>query len=68
MNYDDDNVWKKLYRRWWWFGQFVLIPLIVYGVIDWLTKSFVLAISLALFSFVVWTIIFFVKGLYKEIL
>jgi hypothetical protein len=67
MNDDEDNIWKKLYRRWWWSGWFVIIPLIVYGVIDWLTKSFVLAIILAIVFFVVWTIIFFVSGLSKEI-
>jgi hypothetical protein len=67
MNYDEDNIWKKLYRRWWWSGFFVIIPLIVYSVIDWLTKSFVLAIILAIVSFVVWTIYFFVSGLSKEI-
>lgn len=67
MNYDEDNIWKKLYRRWWWSGWFVIIPLIIYGVIDWLTKSSVLAIILAIVSFVVWTIIFFISGLSKEI-
>lgn len=67
MNYDEDNIWKKLYRRWWWSGWFVIIPLIVYGLIDWLTESFELAIILAIVSFVVWTIIFFISGLSKEI-
>lgn len=65
---EEDNFWKKLYRRWWWSGFFIIIPLIVYGVFDWLTKSFVLSITFTLVSFVVWTIIFFVKGFYKDIL
>ena len=68
MSYDDDNFWKKLNRRWYYFWGFVLIIVIVYGVIEWLTKSFELAIIFAIISFVIWTIIFFKKGVYKEIL
>jgi len=69
MNYnDEDNFWKKLYRRWWWLSWFVIEPLIVYIAILWITNSLVLAITLAIVAFVIWTIIFFVKGIYKEIL
>jgi hypothetical protein len=68
MSYDDDNFWKKLVRRQYHLLEFVLIPLIIYGIIEWLTKSFVLAITLAVISLVIWIIIFFKKGVYKEIL
>jgi len=68
MSYDDDNFWKKLVRRKYHLVEFFLIPLIIYGVIEWLTKSFVLAIILAVISLVIWALIFFVKGIYKEIL
>jgi hypothetical protein len=68
MNNDDDNFWKKLFRRRFWLGHFVLTPLIVYVSILWITNSLVLAIAFAIAAFVIWTIIFFVKGIYKEIL
>jgi len=68
MNYDNDTFWKKLVRRQYRLVEFVLIPLIVFGVIEWLTKSFKLAIILAIVAFVIWIIIFFVKGIYKEIM
>ena len=67
MDYsDEDNIWKKLYRRNWWLGWFVVIPLIVYIAIVEVTKSFELAITLAIVSFVIWTIIFIVSGIYKD--
>jgi len=68
MNYNDDNIWKKLYRGYWWLSWFVIEPLIVYIAFLWITNSLVLAITLAIVAFVIWTIIFFVKGIYKEIL
>jgi hypothetical protein len=67
MSYED-NFWKKPVRRQYHLLEFILIPLIVYGVVEWLTKSFALAIALAVISLVFWIIIFFKKGVYKEIL
>ena len=68
MNNDDDNFLKKLFRRRFWLGHFILTPLIVYIAILGITNSSELAIILAIMSFVIWTIIFFIKGIYKEIL
>jgi hypothetical protein len=68
MNYDDDNFWKKLSRRWYYLMGFVVITATVYSAILWITNSIELAIILAIVAFVIWTIIFFVKGTYKEIL
>lgn len=66
INTDEDNVWKKFYRRQWWLGWFIIIPLIVYLAIVELAKSFVLAIILSIFSFVIWVIIFFKSGINKD--
>ena len=68
MNYDDDNFWKKLERRRYYLMGFVVITATVYIAILWITNSIELAIILAIVAFVIWTIIFFVKGTYKEIL
>jgi len=68
MNNTDDNVWKKLYHRYWGLSWFVIEPLIVYIAIIGITNSLVLAITVAIVAFVIWTIIFFAKGIYKEIL
>ena len=65
-NTDEDNVWKKLYRRYFWLGMFVLIPIIVYMVIIEVVKSFEMAITLGVFSFLIWTLIFFKSGIYKD--
>jgi hypothetical protein len=68
MNYsDEENIWKKFYRRQWWLGWFIIIPLIVYLVIIEITKSFNLAIILSIISFLIWTLIFFLSGIYKDI-
>jgi len=68
MSYDDDNFWKKLARRRYHLMGFVLITATVYMAILWITNSIELAIILAIIAFVIWTIIFFKKGIYKEIL
>ncbi len=67
MNYsDEDNIWKKFYRRQWWLGWFAVIPIIVFLAIVEVTKSFELAIALAFISFVIWAVIFFLLGIYKD--
>ena len=68
MSFDNDNFWKKLERRRYHLMGFVLITAIVYITALWITNSIELAIILAVIAFVIWTIIFFKKGIYKEIL
>jgi hypothetical protein len=68
MKDDDDNFWKKLFRRRFWLSHFVLTPLIVFTAILLITNSIELAIILAIVSFVIWTLIFFKKGIHKEIM
>lgn len=65
---EEDNFWKKLYRRYWWLSWFVIEPLIVYIAILGLTRSLELAVTCAIFAFIIWTILFFIKGIYKEII
>jgi membrane-anchored protein YejM (alkaline phosphatase superfamily) len=68
MDYsDEENIWKKFYRRQWWLGWFFIIPFIVYLLIIEIIKSFNLAIVLSIISFLIWTLIFFLSGIYKDI-
>ena len=62
----EDNIWKKLYRRWWWLGWFVIIPLIVYYVIVEITNSFVLGVIFSIVSLIIWILFFYISGLSKD--
>lgn len=65
-NTDEDNIWKKIYRRNFWLGMFALIPIIVYMVFIEVLKSLEIAITLGVVSFLLWTLIFFKSGIYKD--
>jgi uncharacterized membrane protein YhaH (DUF805 family) len=65
-NTDKDNIWKKIYRRNFWLGMFALIPIIVYMVIIEVINSLEIAITLGVVSFLLWTLIFFKSGIYKD--
>ncbi|UCF49035.1 MAG: hypothetical protein JSU91_04615 [Thermoplasmatales archaeon] len=63
---DEDNIWKKIYRTNFWLGMFALIPIIVYMVIIEVLKSLDIAITFGVVSFLLWTLIFFKSGIYKD--
>ena len=64
---DTDNIWKKIYRRMFWFGNLIVIPLLVRLLVDLYMRSSDLANILAIVSFLIYLLALLISGIYMEI-